>query len=82
MLRASGAKSLTCSAEQYSRTGECLPSLHWLPLSRFLSLPAEELPLDEQEAEENFDLSLIAALEIDVVPYIGEACVPDHWKRA
>ncbi|KAL1725821.1 guanine nucleotide exchange factor in Golgi transport N-terminal-domain-containing protein, partial [Schizophyllum commune] len=40
--------------------------------------PAEELPLDEQEAEENFDLSLIAALEIDVVPYIGEACVPDH----
>ncbi|KAL1741643.1 guanine nucleotide exchange factor in Golgi transport N-terminal-domain-containing protein [Schizophyllum fasciatum] len=38
----------------------------------------EELPLDEQEVEENFDLSLIAALEIDVAPYIGEACVPDH----
>ena len=54
------------------------PRYHWLPLSRFLSSPAEELPLDEQEAEENFDLSLIAALEIDVVPYIGEACVPDH----
>lgn len=39
--------------------------------------PVEALTLDEQEAEENFDLSLVAALEIDVVPYIGEPSVPD-----
>lgn len=33
--------------------------------------------LAEQESEENFDLALIAALEIDVVPHIGDARVPD-----
>ncbi|RDX44494.1 hypothetical protein OH76DRAFT_1540422 [Lentinus brumalis] len=38
----------------------------------------EQFPLDVQEAEENFDLSLIASLEIDVVPYLGEASVPDY----
>ena len=31
-----------------------------------------------QEAEESFDLSLIAALEIDVVPYLGDLRVPDY----
>ncbi|KAI0773083.1 hypothetical protein BD413DRAFT_603507 [Trametes elegans] len=39
---------------------------------------AEQFPLDMQEAEENFDLSLIASLEIDVVPYLGDASVPDY----
>ncbi|KZT66278.1 hypothetical protein DAEQUDRAFT_470892 [Daedalea quercina L-15889] len=39
---------------------------------------AESLPLDVQEAEENFDLALVAALEIDVVPYLGEPCIPDY----
>ncbi|PCH34907.1 hypothetical protein WOLCODRAFT_27538 [Wolfiporia cocos MD-104 SS10] len=39
---------------------------------------AENLPLDVQEAEENFDLALIAALEIDVVPYMGDSYIPDH----
>src|SRR5271168_3945503 len=34
-------------------------------------------PLDLQGAEENFDLALIASLEIDVVPYIGERRIPD-----
>jgi hypothetical protein len=29
-----------------------------------------------QEAEETFDLALVAALEIDVVPYLGDARVP------
>ncbi|KIY49646.1 hypothetical protein FISHEDRAFT_40768 [Fistulina hepatica ATCC 64428] len=38
---------------------------------------AETLSLEEQEAEENFDLSLVAALEIDVVPYIGDVRLPD-----
>ncbi|KAF6747528.1 hypothetical protein DFP72DRAFT_604758 [Ephemerocybe angulata] len=39
--------------------------------------PAESFPLDVQTAEENFDLSLIASLEIDVIPHIGDSRVPD-----
>ncbi|GLB42717.1 putative C-terminal region of Mon2 protein [Lyophyllum shimeji] len=39
---------------------------------------AESFPLDVQEAEENFDLALIAALEIDVAPHVGHDRVPDH----
>lgn len=39
---------------------------------------AESMPLEEQEAEELFDLSLIAALEIDVVPYLADERVPDY----
>lgn len=35
------------------------------------------MPLDVQEAEENFDLSLIATLEIDVVPHLGDPRVPN-----
>lgn len=31
-----------------------------------------------QEAEESFDLALVAALEIDVVPYLGDPRVPDY----
>lgn len=42
------------------------------------SSAAEGLPLDVQEAEENFDLSLVASLEIDVVPYLGESSIPDY----
>ncbi|KAJ6632164.1 hypothetical protein B0H10DRAFT_1976381 [Mycena sp. CBHHK59/15] len=38
---------------------------------------AEAFSLDVQEAEENFDLALIAALEIDVVPHLGDKRVPD-----
>lgn len=41
------------------------------------SSAAESLPLAVQEAEENFDLALVGALEIDVVPYIGDMRVPD-----
>lgn len=37
------------------------------------------LPLAEQEAEENFDLALLATLEIDVIPSLGaDSRVPDH----
>ncbi|KAF8639344.1 hypothetical protein AX17_001563 [Amanita inopinata Kibby_2008] len=39
---------------------------------------AESFTLEAQEAEENFDLSLIGALEIDVVPYLGDSRVPDY----
>lgn len=38
---------------------------------------AESFPLDIQVSEENFDLALIASLEIDVVPHIGDRRVPD-----
>ncbi|KAH9475059.1 Protein MON2-like protein [Psilocybe cubensis] len=38
---------------------------------------AENFSLDVQEAEENFDLALIASLEIDVVPHLGGPRVPD-----
>ncbi|KAJ7664366.1 hypothetical protein DFH06DRAFT_322458 [Mycena polygramma] len=37
----------------------------------------ETFPLEKQEEEENFDLALIGALEIDVVPHLGEKRVPD-----
>ena len=47
---------------------------NWLPRSS----AADSFPLDVQEAEENFDLALIAALEIDVIPYLGESCIPDY----
>ncbi|KAH8111570.1 hypothetical protein DFH11DRAFT_1791651 [Phellopilus nigrolimitatus] len=43
-----------------------------------ISRSVESKPLEEQEAEEMFDLSLIAALEIDVVPFLADARVPDH----
>ena len=39
---------------------------------------AESFPLEEQEEEETFDLSLISALEIDVVPYVGDSRIPDY----
>jgi hypothetical protein len=34
--------------------------------------------LEAQEAEENFDLALIASLEIDVAPHLGDSRVPDY----
>ena len=41
------------------------------------SSAADTFALDVQESEENFDLALIASLEIDVVPYIGDRRIPD-----
>ncbi|PPQ90332.1 hypothetical protein CVT25_007734 [Psilocybe cyanescens] len=38
---------------------------------------AETFPPEVQESEENFDLALIASLEIDVVPHLGGPRVPD-----
>ena len=35
-------------------------------------------PLETQKSEENFDLALIASLEIDVVPYLGDSRVPGY----
>ena len=37
------------------------------------------MSLEEREAEELFDLSLVAALEIDVVPYLADGQVPDYY---
>ncbi|KAG6888448.1 hypothetical protein C0992_008477 [Termitomyces sp. T32_za158] len=39
---------------------------------------AEAFPLDVQETEENFDFDLIASLEMDVVPHLGDSRVPDY----
>ncbi|KAG2037155.1 hypothetical protein BDR03DRAFT_1092081 [Suillus americanus] len=39
---------------------------------------AEGFSLEDQEAEENFDLSLISSLEIDLVPHLGDTRIPDH----
>jgi hypothetical protein len=36
------------------------------------------LSLSEQKSEENFDLALLSSLEIDVVPHLGDARVPDE----
>ena len=41
------------------------------------SSAAESIPPDIQEAEENFDLAVIASLEIDVVTHLGGSRVPD-----
>jgi hypothetical protein len=38
---------------------------------------AETFPLDEQEAEENLDLALIASLESDVLPDLDGPRIPD-----
>jgi hypothetical protein len=38
----------------------------------------EGFSLEDQEAEENFDLSLISSLEIDLVPHLGDTRIPDH----
>ncbi|KIL71464.1 hypothetical protein M378DRAFT_65148 [Amanita muscaria Koide BX008] len=40
--------------------------------------PVEFFQLEKQDEEETFDLSLISALEIDVVPFLGDSRVPDH----
>lgn len=50
----------------------------FLLIRKLYSSAVEHLPLELQEAEENFDLSLVASLEIDVVPYLGETSIPDY----
>jgi hypothetical protein len=42
------------------------------------STAIENFSLEDQEAEESFDLSLISSLEIDLVPHLGDTRVPDH----
>ncbi|KAL4066352.1 hypothetical protein V8B97DRAFT_2111374 [Scleroderma yunnanense] len=39
---------------------------------------AETFSLEEQEAEEKFDLSLINCLKIDLIPHLGNPRVPDY----
>lgn len=45
--------------------------------SMIRSSAVEAFSLEVQEAEENFDLSLIAALEIDVIPQLGDRRISD-----
>ena len=44
-----------------------------LDSSMILSLPQEE-----QESEELFDLPIVASLEADIIPILGESRIPDH----
>ena len=46
--------------------------------ARHISSAADSFLLSEQEDEENFDLSLIASLETDVIPCLGDDRVPDY----
>jgi len=62
-----------------SRIGEAqFPFRSIRSLSRFSSSAILSFPPETQESEENFDLALIASLEIDVVPHLGDSRVPDY----
>ena len=79
-LKESGDKCWTFFEVGYSLIGvsillSAVFSFIWKGLSS--SSAADAFPLDVQESEENFDLALIASLEIDVVPYIGDHRIPD-----
>ncbi|KAG7085465.1 hypothetical protein E1B28_003026 [Marasmius oreades] len=39
---------------------------------------ALSFPLSVQESEENFDLTLLSSLEIDVLPHLGDSRIPDQ----
>jgi hypothetical protein len=52
--------------------------LSWRGLHYCLcSSVADSFSLEVQESEENFDLALIGALEIDVIPQLGDLRIPD-----
>ena len=55
-----------------------VPSRNIRSPPRSSSSTALDFPLEIQQSEENFDLALIASLEIDVVPYLGDSRVPDY----
>ncbi|KAI9620594.1 hypothetical protein KEM48_008131 [Puccinia striiformis f. sp. tritici PST-130] len=40
------------------------------------------LDLDQQQAEENFDLAFVASLELDVLPCLGQSRIPDETLRS
>ena len=48
-----------------------------LIISTHCSSVADSFSLEVQESEENFDLPLIAALEIDIIPQLGDSRIPD-----
>jgi hypothetical protein len=50
----------------------------YLWLSQTISSIAESFTLEIQQQEESFDLALVASLEIDVVPHLGDSRVPDY----
>jgi hypothetical protein len=55
-----------------------LEPAHQPPLMPMTSSDADSFSLSEQEDEENFDLSLVASLETDVIPCLGDERVPDY----
>lgn len=61
------------------QTGEKqTPSREFAQYSNLASSAVLSLSLETQKSEENFDLALIASLEIDVVPFLGDSRVPDY----
>ena len=79
--RGSGIRSLPFSKVGFWRTGKYYKNVQDGPFLRssILSAAAETFPLEVQETEESFDFSLIASLEIDVVPHLGDDRVSDHF---
>ena len=78
-LRDSGGKQLRFSEGVFLQTGTYSTGfgyVSWLKRSR--SQHVLTLSLEEQDTEELFDLSLISALEIDIIPYVGDERVPDY----
>jgi hypothetical protein len=78
--RVFGGKFSRFSGAVSSQTGEDkvqFRNVHSSPRF-FHSSAVLSFPLETQESEENFDLALIASLEIDVVPYLGDSRVPDY----
>jgi len=43
--------------------------------------PELSFDLDQQQAEENFDLAFVASLELDVLPCLGQSRIPDEIIR-
>ena len=80
-LKESGDKCWTFFEVGYSLIGVLIYFHCFVYLKVFSSSSsssaADTFALDVQESEENFDLALIAALEIDVVPHIGDHRIPD-----
>lgn len=80
-LRVFGDKFSRFSGAVSSRIGKGKVYFRSVHSPQFFSSAVLSFPLETQESEENFDLALIASLEIDVVPYLGDSRVPDYLIR-
>lgn len=78
VLKAFGVKFLMFSEAEFLLTGDSCKVIISFSIPLFVySSAVEAFPLEVQEAEENFDLALIASFEIDVAPHLGDKRVPD-----